>query len=116
MNELPLLKTTVPVFITPYKSFRQNFEISLAYSTPAMNVTPANIFELKQIYDTLSNLLHIQFPQKAGVKIGALLDVNNLICTHPIKLIPGNLNQPFGVKTILGWTLADYETPLDLPL
>ena len=116
MNELPLSKTAVPVIITPYKSLRQSIEITLAYSTPAMNVKPGNIFELNQIYDTMSNLLHIQFPQRAGGKIGALLGVNTLICTHPIELIPGILNQPFGVKTKLGWTLAEYETPLNLHL
>ena len=42
-NKMPLSKITAPVIITPNKSSRQSFEISRAYSTPAMNVTPANI-------------------------------------------------------------------------
>ena len=112
-NEMPLSKITAPVIITPYKSLRQNFEISRAYSTPAMNVTPANIFELNQLCDTFNNLRHIHFPQVAGGKIGALLGVNTFAYTHPIEVITGNINQPFGVKTKLGWTLAgEYETSL----
>ena len=78
-----------------------------------MNFTPANIFELNQLCDTFNNLRHIHFPQVAGGKIGALLGVNNFAYTHPIEVIPGNINQPFGVKTKLGWTLAgEYETSL----
>ena len=112
-NEMPLSKITAPVIITPYKSLRQSFEISRAYSTPAMNVTPANIFELNQLCDTFNNLRHINFPQVAGGKIGALLGVKTFAYTHPIEVIPGNINQPFAVKTKLGWTLAgEYETSL----
>ena len=110
-NEMPLSKITAPVIITPYKSLRQSFEISRAYSTPAMNLTPANIFELNQLCDTYNNLRHIHFPQVAGGKIGALLGLNTFAYTQPIEVIPGNINQPFGVKTKLGWTLAgEYET------
>ena len=111
-NEM-LSKITAPVIITPYKSLRQSFEIYRAYSTPAMNVTPANIFELNQLCDTFNNLRHIQFPQVADGKIGALLGVNTFAYTHPIEVIDGNINQPFGVKTKLGWTLAgEYESSL----
>ena len=113
-NEMPLSKITAAVNITPYKSLRQSFEISRACSTPTMNVTPANIFELYQLCDTFNNLRHIHFVQVAGGKIGALLDVNTFAYTHPIELIPGNINQPFGVKINLGWTLAvEYETLLN---
>ena len=102
-NEMPLSKITAPIIISPYKSLRQSFEISRAYSTPAMDVTPANIFELNQLCDTFNNLRHIHFPQVACGKIGALLGVNTFAHTHPIEVIPGNINQPFGVKTNLGW-------------
>ena len=116
-NKTPLSKITALVIITPYKSLRQSFEISRAYSTSAMNVTPANIFELNQICDTFHNLRHIHFPQVAGGKIGALLGVNTFAYTHPIEVIPGNMNQPLGVKKKLGWTLAgEYETSLNLNL
>ena len=109
-NEMQLSKITAPVIITPYKSLRQSFEICRAYSTPAMNVTTANIFELNQICDMFNNLRRIHFPQLASGKIGALLVVNTFAYAHPIEVIPGNINQPFGVKTKLGWTLAgDYE-------
>ena len=81
---------------------RQIFEISRAYSTPAMNVTPANVIELNQICDKFNNLRQIHFPQVAGGKIGALLGVNTFAYTHPIEVKPGNINQPFGVKTKLG--------------
>ena len=112
-NEMPLSKITAPVIISPYKSLRQSFEIYRAYSTPAMNFTPANIFELNQLCDTFNNLRRIHFPQVAGGKNGALLGINIFAYTHPIEVIPGNINQPFAVKTKLGWTLAgEYETSL----
>ena len=113
-NEMPLSILTAPVIITPYKSLRQSFEISRAYSTPAMNVTPANIFELNQICDTFKILRHIHFTQVAGGKFGALLGVNTFANTHPIEVRPGNTNQPVGVKTKLGWTLVgEFETSLN---
>ena len=113
-NEMPISKITATVIITPFNSLRQSFEMSLAYSTPAMNVTPANKFELNQKCDTFNNLRHIHFPQVAGGKIGALLGVNLFAYTHPIEVIPGNINQLFGVKIKLGWTLAgEYETSLN---
>ena len=113
-SEMPLSKITAPVIFTPYKSLRQGFKISRANSTPAMNVTPANIIELNQICDTLNNLGHIQFCQVAGGKTRALLVVNTFAYTHPIEVIPGNINQAFGVKTKLGWTLAgENETSLN---
>ena len=34
--------------------------------------------------------------------------------THPIEVIPGNIHQPLGVKTKLGWILAgEYEISLN---
>ena len=57
---------------------------------------------MNQLSDTFNNLRHIHFPQVAGGQIH-----------HPIEVIPGDINQPFGVKTKLGWTLAgEYETSL----
>ena len=61
-NEMLLSKIITPVIITPYKSLRQTFEISRAYGTPAMNVTPTHIFEMYQICDSFNNLHHIHFP------------------------------------------------------
>ena len=101
-NEMPLSKITAPVITTSCELLRQSFEISRAYSTPAMNVTPANIIELNQICDTFNNLRHSHFPQI----VGALLGVNTFAYTLPIEVIPRNINQPFGVKTKRGWTLA----------
>ena len=112
-NKMPLSKITAPVNIIPFKSLRQSFETSRAYSMPAMNATSANIFELNQICDIFHNLRHIHFLQVADGKIGALLGVNTFAYTHPIEVIPGNMNQPFSVKIKLGWTLAgEYETSL----
>ena len=97
-NKTPLSKITRPVNITPNKSLRQSFEISCAICTPAMHVTPANIFELNQICDSFNNLQHIQFPQVDGGKTGAFLGVNTFVYTNLIKVIPGNIIQPFGVR------------------
>ena len=53
---------------------------------------------------------HIHFPEIAEGKIGALLGINTFAFTHPVEVIPSTENQPLGVKTRLGWTLAgEYE-------
>ena len=49
---------------------------------------------------------HIHVPEIAEGKIGALLRINIFAFTHPVEVIPATKNQPFGVKTRLGWTLA----------
>ena len=107
---MSLSKIVEPVTITPYKSTEISFELSRTFSTPSLNVAAAKIFELNQICDAFNTLRHIHFPNIADGKIGALLDVNAFAFTYPTHVIPGNQNQPFGVKTKLGWTLAgEYE-------
>ena len=52
----------------------------------------------------------IHFPKIADGKICALLDVIAFAFTYATHVIPGNQNQPFGVKAKLGWILAgEYE-------
>ena len=109
-NSMSLSKIVEPVTITPYKSTEISFELSRTFSTPSMNVAAAKSFELNQICDAFNSLRHIDFPIIADGKIGALLGVNAFAFTYPTHVIPGNQNQPFGVKTKLGWTLAgEYE-------
>ena len=110
-NSMSLSKIVEPVTITPYKSTEISFELSRTFSTPSLNVAAAKIFELNQICDASNSLRHIHFPNIADGKIGALLGVNAFAFTYPTHvIIPGNQNQPFGVKTKLGWTLAgEYE-------
>ena len=108
-NSLSLSKIVEPVTITPYKSTEISFELSRTLSTPSLNVAAAKIFELNQICDAFNSLRHIDFPNIADGKIGAL-GVIAFAFNYPTHVIPGNQNQPFGVKTKLGWTLAgDYE-------
>ena len=49
---------------------------------------------------------HIQFPETAEGKTGALLGINTFAFTHAIQVITATKNQPFGLKTRLGWTTA----------
>ena len=107
---MSLSKIVEPVTITPYKSNEISFELSRTFSTPSLNVAAAKTFELNQICDAFNSLRHIHFPNIADGKIGVLLGVNAFAFTYPTHVIPGNQNQPFGVKTKLGWTLAgEYE-------
>ena len=107
---MTLSKINEPVTITPYKSSEISIELSRAYSTPSLNVSVANVFQLNQIYDAFNNLRHIHFPHIADGKIGALLRVNAFEFTYPTHVIQENQHQPFGVNTKLGWTLAgEYE-------
>ena len=107
---MPLSKFSEQVTVAPYENFDQKFQITTTYSTPCLNVAPANTFELNQLCDAFKKLRHIHFPEIAEGKIGALLGINTFAFTHPVEVIPATKNQPFGVKTRLGWTLAgEYE-------
>ena len=107
---MTLSKINEPVTITPYKSSEICFEFSRPYSTPSLNVSAANVFQLNQICDAFNNLRHIHFPYIADGKIGSLLGVNAFAFSYPTHVIQGNQHQPFGVKTELVWTLAEeYE-------
>ena len=107
---MSLSKIVEPVTITPYKSFEISFEFSRTFSTPSLNVAAAKMFDISQICDAFISLRHIQFSNIAEGKIGTLRGVNAFAFTYPTHVIPGNQNQPFGVKTKLGWTLAsEYE-------
>ena len=109
-NSMSLSKIVEPVRLTPYKSTEISFELSRTFSILSLNVAAAKIFEFNQICDAFNSLRHIYFPNIADGKIGALLGVNAFAFTYPTHVKPGNQNQPFGVKTKLGWTLAgEYE-------
>ena len=84
--------------------------IARAYSTPCLNVSPANVLELSQLCDTFKELSHICFPDIANGAIGALLGVNTFAFNRPVDVIQGSKRLPFGVKTNLGCNLSgEYE-------
>ena len=109
-HEMPLSKKIETVTVTPFDKFNQQFSIERAYSTPCLNVSPANVLELNQFCENFKELSHIYFPDIANGAIGALLGVNTFTFTYPVHVIQASKKRPFGVKTKLGWTLAgDYE-------
>ena len=109
-NTMSLSKNVEPFTITPYKSTEISFELSRSLSTPSLSVATSKTLELNQICDAFNSLRHIHSPNIADDKIGALPGVNAFAFTYPTHVTPGNQNQPFGVKTKLGWTLAgEYE-------
>ena len=109
-NNMTLSKINEIVTITPYKSSKNSFELSRAYSTSSFNLSAANVFQLNQVCDAFNSLRHIHFPYIADGKIAALRGVKAFAFTYPTHVIQGNQHQPFGVKTKLRLTLAgEYE-------
>ena len=109
-HDMPPSKISEPVAVAPYENLDQKFQITTTYSTPCLNVAPANTFELNQLCDKFKELRHIHFTEIAEGKIGAFLGINTFAFSHPVEVILATKNQPFGVKTRLGWTLAgEYE-------
>ena len=45
-HDMPLSKVSEQVTVAPYKNLDQKFQIRTTYSTPCLNVAPANTFEL----------------------------------------------------------------------
>ena len=101
-HEMPLSKISETMTKTPYDKINQHFSIARAYSTPCLNVSPANVLELNQLCDTFKELSHIYFPDIANGAIGALLGVNTFAFTYPVDVIQGSKKRPLGVKTKLG--------------
>ena len=109
-HEMPLSKICETVTVTPFEKINQQLSIAKAYSTPCLNVSPANVLELNQLCDTFKELSHNCFPDIANVAIGTLLGVNMFAFTYPVDIIQGSKKRPFGVKRKLGWNLpGEYE-------
>ena len=107
---MPLSKISETVTVTPFEKINQQFSIARVYSTPCLNVSPANVLELNQLCETFKEFSHICFPDLANGATGALLDVNTFAFTYPVDVIQGSKKRPIGVKTKLGWPLAgEYE-------
>ena len=105
-HEMPLSKISETVTVTLFDKINQPFSIARAYSTPCLNVSPANVLELNQLCDTFKELSHIYFPDISNGAIGVLLGVNTFAFTYPVDVIQGSKYPAISVKKKLGWTLA----------
>ena len=103
---MPQSKIKQPITVCPFNQFDEKFQISIAYSTPMLNVNAVNVTELNYVCDAFNELRHKYFPYIAEGKIEALLDVNAFAFTHPTEVIQGTEIRLFGIKTKLGRTLA----------
>ena len=72
-HESPLSKIRKTVTITRFDKVNQQFSIARAYSTPCLNVSPANVLELNQLCDKFKELSHIYFPDIANGAIAPFL-------------------------------------------
>ena len=98
---MPQSKKYEPVIVALYENLDQMFQITTTYSTPCLNVAPANTFELNKLCDAFKELRHIHFSEIFEGKIGAFLGINTIDFTHPIEVIPATKNLSFGVKARL---------------
>ena len=107
---MPLRKISGKATVAPYQNLDRKFQTTTTYSTPCLNVGPANTFELNQLCDVFKELHQVHFPEIAEGKIGAFLEMNTFAFTYPEEVIPATENHQIGGKTRLGWTLAEeYE-------
>ena len=90
---MTLSKNSAKVKVAPYENLDQMFHTTTIYSTPCLNVGPANTFELNQLCDVFRELHHIHFPEIAEGRIGALLERNTFAFTHPVEVIPATENH-----------------------
>ena len=61
-HEMPLSKIGETVIVTPFDKINQQFSIARTYSTRCLKVSPANVLELNQLFDTFKELSHIYLP------------------------------------------------------
>ena len=89
-----------------YADHETTFPVRNVYSTPSINLPPADTKELNEICQKFPQLRHIKFPNIDNGKIGILLDTACVQFTHALEWICGAPNCPARVRTELGWTTA----------
>ena len=92
--------------LAPYADHETTFPVRNVYSTPSINLPPADTKELNEICQKFPQLRHIKFPNIDNGKIGILLDTACVQFTHALEWICGAPNCPARVRTELGWTTA----------
>ena len=93
--------------LAPYADHEKTFPVpSNVFSTPSINLPPADTKELNEICQQFPQLRHIKFPDIDNGKIGILLGTASVQFTHALEWIHGAPNCPAGVRTELGWTIA----------
>ena len=56
-HEMPLSKKSETVTVMPFEKISQQFTIARTFSTPSLNLSPANVLELNQLSDIFKNLV-----------------------------------------------------------
>ena len=69
----------------PMKCGSKVSKITTTYSTPCLNVAPANTFEHNQFCDAFKKMCHFHFPEIAEGKNGALLRINTSVSHTQMK-------------------------------
>ena len=92
--------------LAPYADNEKIFPVRNVFSTPSINLPPADTKELNEICQQFPQLRHIKFPDIDNGKIGVLLGTACVQFTHALEWIRGASNCPAGVRTELGWTIA----------
>ena len=92
--------------LAPYADHEKTFPVRNVFSTPSINLPPADTKELNEICQQFRQLRHNKFPDIDNGKIGILLGTACVQFTHAVEWIRGASNCPAGVRTELGWTIA----------
>ena len=91
--------------IAPYADNDNKFHVQHAFSTPNINLPPADTTELNDIFQNFPQLRHIKFPDINQGKIGVLLGTACVPFTRSLEWIRRAHNCPSGIRTELGWTI-----------
>ena len=83
--------TSLPVYATSIEQFQ-------------MPIVPAEM--LNRLCKDHDHLAEINFPQIRDIKIGILIGADAFLATVPRQFTTGKPRTPYGVNTLLGWTLT----------
>ena len=92
--------------VAPYADNDNKFHVQHAFSTPNINLPPADTTELNDICQNCPQLRHMKFPAINQGKFGVLLGAACVPFTHSLEWIRGAHNCPSGIRTELGCTIA----------
>ena len=107
-----MIVSKTSVDISPFRDLLTSFHISTVYSTPLINIPAVNHEAFNRTCQQFPHLQHISFPAVRNGEIHMILGVNSFAFTYPITVLNGNRNEPFAIKTSLGWTFTgEYRGP-----
>lgn len=83
----------------------QSLLLQEVYTTEKLPVNRDHI-PTREYVDAWPHLRSLQVPSLLPVEVGILIGYDNPGALKPLEVVEGKMEEPFGVKTVLGWSVV----------